>query len=246
MSQIEETDYLAALAKFDTETGTLPSPLSQRRHDQRARRLFARVRELLDLGSGAPFRMLDVGCSSGVLLLSAKKEGIEVEGVEPAQRAAEAAQAAGLTVFAGTLNEARYPAERFQAVTMMEVIEHLRRPIDVVKEIWNILVPGGILVIGTGNADSWTVSVMRERWDYFHMERYGGHISFFTPRSLERLAGRCGFRIERLETKRVRFAESFQASHVVYRTLKIVAEVLNVPAMWCHKGHDMLAFLRKV
>ncbi|MCP9476170.1 MAG: hypothetical protein NNA19_13075, partial [Nitrospira sp.] len=69
---------------------------------------------------------------------------------------------------------------------------------------------------------------------------------FFTPRSLEQSAGQCGFRIERLETKRVRFAESFQTSRVVYRTLKIVAEALNVPAMWCRKGHDMLAFLRKV
>ncbi len=246
VSQIEEIDYRAALAKFDTETGTLPTSRSQRRHDQRARRLFARVRGLLGLRSGASFRLLDVGCSSGALLLSAKKEGIEAEGVEPAMRAAETARAAGLTVFVGTVHEARYPRKHFQAVTMMEVIEHLRQPIDVMKEIWNILMPGGILVIGTGNADSWTVAVMRERWDYFHMERYGGHISFFTPRSLERLAGHCGFRIERLETRRVRFAESFQVSRAVYRTLKIVAEVLNVPAMWCRKGHDMLAFLRKV
>lgn len=246
VSQIEEIGYRTALAKFDTETGTLPNPLSQKRHDQRAGRLFARVRELIGLRPGASFRLLDVGCSSGALLLSAKKEGIEARGVEPARRAVEAAQTMGLTVFAGTLHEARYPREHFQAVTMMEVIEHLRRPIDAMKEIWNILVPGGILVIGTGNADSWTVSFMRERWDYFHMERYGGHISFFTPRSLERLAGQCGFRIERLETKRVRFVESFQASRVVYRTLKIVAEALNVPAMWCQKGHDLLAFLRKV
>jgi hypothetical protein len=84
------------------------------------------------------------------------------------------------------------------------------------------------------------------RWDYFHVGRYGGHISFFTPRSLERLADRCGFRIERLERRRVRFAESFQTSRALYRSLKIVAEVLNVPAMWCRKGHDMLALLRKV
>lgn len=246
ISQIGEADYLAALTKFDTATGTLPGDASQTRHDQRARRLFARLRTLLDLPPGQPFRLLDVGCSSGALLLSAKKEGIEAEGVEPATRAAEAARAAGLTVFAGTLDDARYPPGRFQAVTMMEVIEHLPRPIDVMREIWNILVPGGILVIGTGNADSWTVSVMRERWDYFHVGRYGGHISFFTPSSVARLADRCGFRIERLETRRVRFAESFQTSRALYRLLKMVAEVLNVPAMWCHKGHDMLAFLRKV
>ncbi|MCP9439474.1 MAG: class I SAM-dependent methyltransferase [Nitrospira sp.] len=246
VSQIGEIDYLAAVAKFDTDIGTLPDQRSQRRHDQRARRLFARIRALLGLPPGSPFRLLDVGCSSGALLLSARKEGIEAVGVEPARRAAEAARAAGLTVFHGTLHEARYPAGRFHAVTMMEVIEHLRQPIDVVREIWNILGPNGILVVGTGNIDSWTVSIMRERWDYFHMERYGGHISFFTPRSLEQLAGRCGFRIERLETRRVRFVESFQTSFFLYRTLKIVAEVLNAPAMWCRKGHDMLAFLRKV
>lgn len=246
ISQIGEADYLAALTKFDTETGTLPGDASQKRHDQRARRLFARVRELLDLPPGEPFRLLDVGCSSGALLLSAMKEGIEAEGVEPARRAAEAARAAGLTVFAGTLDDARYPAGRFQAVTMMEVIEHLRRPIDVLSEIRKILVPDGILAVGTGNADSWTVSFMREGWDYFHVERFGGHISFFTPRSLERLAARCGFRLERLETRRVRFAESFQTSRFLYRALKVVAEVLNVPAMWFNKGHDMLAFLRKV
>ncbi|MCP9456777.1 MAG: hypothetical protein NNA18_11805, partial [Nitrospira sp.] len=60
VSQIEEIDYLAALDKFDTEAGTLPNPLSQKRHDQRARRLFARVRELLGLNPGASFRLLDV------------------------------------------------------------------------------------------------------------------------------------------------------------------------------------------
>jgi SAM-dependent methyltransferase len=246
ISQIGEADYLAALAKFDTEAGTLPDDASWKRHDQRARRLFSRLRKLLDVPPDGSFRLLDVGCSSGALLLSAKRDGIKAEGVEPAVKAAESARAAGLAVFSGTLQDAGYPAERFQAVTMMEVIEHLPRPVDVVREIWNVLAPGGILAIGTGNADSWTVSVMRERWDYFHVGRYGGHISFFTPRSLERLADRCGFRIERLETRRVRFAESFQTSRALYRSLKIVAEVLNLPAMWCHKGHDMLALLRKV
>jgi hypothetical protein len=78
------------------------------------------------------------------------------------------------------------------------------------------------------------------------VNRHGGHISFFTPHSLSRLAARCGFRIERLETCHVRFIESYQATPVVYRSLKVLGEVLNVPARLLNRGHDMLAFLRKV
>lgn len=246
VSQIEESAYWTAITKFDTERGTLPADSSQARHDQRANRMFSTLRAMLNLTPDQRLRLLDVGCSSGALLKSALKEGIEAEGVEPAAKAAEAACAAGLTVFPGTLAEAQYPVERFQAVTMMEVIEHLRQPMEVLHDIRKVLTPGGILVVGTGNADSWTVALMGERWDYFHVGRYGGHISFFTPQSLDRLATKCGFRIERIETRRVRLAESFQTSMPVYRALKVAGEVLSVPAKWLNKGHDMLAFLRKV
>lgn len=246
VSQIQESAYRAAITKFDTEAGTLPASVSQARHDQRANRMFSTLRRMLGLRAAERLRLLDVGCSSGALLKSAVQAGIEAEGVEPATKAAGAARAAGLRVFSGTLAEAQYPAGHFQAVTMMEVIEHLRQPMEVFEDIRRILRPDGMLVVGTGNADSWTVTFMRERWDYFHVGRYGGHISFFTPQSLDRLAARCGFRIERIETRRVRFAESFHTSPPVYRALKVAGEVLSVPAKWLNKGHDMLAFLRKV
>jgi 2-polyprenyl-3-methyl-5-hydroxy-6-metoxy-1,4-benzoquinol methylase len=244
-SQIQVAAYGEALTKFDTEIGTLPHAASQARHDKRANRMFKTLRAMISVAPGERLRLLDVGCSSGALLMSALQAGLDAEGVEPAPRAAEAARAAGLTVCSGTLTEAAFPTERFQAVTLMEVIEHLPQPMEVLQEVHRILAPGGVLVVGTGNADSWTVAVMGDRWDYFDVGRYGGHISFFSPQSLDRLAARCGFRIERLETRRVRFAESFQTSLAKYRALKVVAEVLSVPATWLNKGHDMLAFLRK-
>jgi len=102
------------------------------------------------------------------------------------------------------------------------------------------------LVLGTGNTASWTVQCMRGEWGYFQISRNGGHISFFTPGSLARLAARCGFRIDRLETRSVRFVESYQASRFVYRSLKIVGEVVNPLARLLNRGADMRAFLRKV
>lgn len=245
-SQIRESDYLASMAEFDSTIGTLPTASTQRRHDQRAGRMFNTLKAMLNVREGSRLRLLDIGCSSGALLMSARQHGIDAEGVEPAERAACAAQAADFKVFAGTLAEAAYPPESFQAATMMEVIEHLSQPGDVLREVWRVLEPNGILVVGTGNAASWTVQFMRGGWDYFQVSRHGGHISFFTPGSLARLAVRCGFRIDRLETRRVEFVESYQASPIVYRSLKILGEVLNPPARLLNRGHDMRAFLRKV
>lgn len=246
ISQIGEGEFQASMREFDTDTGTLPAADAQVRHDQRSARMFARIKHLVDLPLGQRLRLLDVGCSTGALLLSARREGIDVTGVEPAVRAARAAQATGLTVHAGTLAEAALPASSFHVATLIEVIEHLPRPGEVLREIHRILMPGGVLVIGTGNAASWTVRLMGGGWDYFQVGRHGGHISFFTPESLRRLAGRYGFHVERIETRHVRFVESYQAAAPVYRMLKIVAEVLNVPARWLDRGHDMLMYLRKV
>ena len=246
VSQIREFAYTASMAEFDSAVGTLPAASSQRRHDQRAARMFGHLREMLQMRDGTRIRLLDIGCSTGALMMSAQRLGIDAEGVEPARRAAQAAQAAGLKVFAGTLADARFHSSSFQAATLLEVIEHLREPGEVLQEAWRILDSKGVLIIGTGNAASWTVAVMKGGWDYFQVNRHGGHISFFTPHSLDCLATRCGFRMERLETRQVRFVESYQASPVVYRGLKVLGEVLNVPAKLLNRGHDMLAFLRKV
>lgn len=246
ISQIGAEAFRNSMQEFDSETGTLPGPVSQDRHDQRAARMFARIRRMLAIPEGASFRLLDIGCSTGALMLSARVHGISVEGVEPARRAACSAQGRGLKVFPGTLAEASFPESTFKAATLMEVIEHLPQPGEVLREIRRVLEPGGILVIGTGNAASWTVRLMGGRWDYFQVGRHGGHVSFYTPDSLRRLAARCGFRVERIETRHVRFVESYQASPAVYRSLKVVAEALTLPARWLDKGHDMVVFLRKV
>jgi len=246
VSQISRSAYTTSMAEFDTETGTLPGAMSQRRHDRRLARTFTRLRKMLHLHESDRFRLLDVGCSTGALMMSAQRCGIEAEGVEPAKRAALAAQAAGLRVYPGTLAEAGFSAESFQAATLIEVIEHLCEPGEVLREAWRILEPHGVLIVGTGNAASWTVALMKGRWDYFQVSRHGGHISFFTPHSLGLLASRCGFRIERIETRHVRFAESYQTSPIVYRSLKVLGEMLNGPARLLNRGHDMLAYLRKV
>jgi len=232
------------MQEFNAPQGTLPSGKSARRYRQRLSRIL--LRQARRLGeSPSALRLLDVGCSSGALLLVARDLGFQTAGVEPAGKAADTARSFGLDVYNGLLHEANYTDDGFDIVTMFEVVEHLIDPVTVVREIHRILKPGGVLLIGTGNAASWTARFLGSKWEYFDIGRHGGHISFFNPASILKLARQCDFRVAAIQTKRVNLAERKDASPLQYELLKIGREFLAWPARWFGKGHDILAVLVK-
>jgi 2-polyprenyl-3-methyl-5-hydroxy-6-metoxy-1,4-benzoquinol methylase len=175
---------------------------------------------------------------------AAAQLGFAAEGVEPAPHIAEAARAAGRTVHTGLLEEQKFPAARFDVVSLFEVIEHLRAPLPLLEECRRILRPGGILIISTGNTASWTVRAMNARWDYFQIEKDAGHVSFFNPRSMALLAERADLEVAALSTGRVRFAEKNDLPGWAYAAAKLAAEALSLPAHLFGSGHDMLVYLR--
>jgi len=95
----------------------------------------------------------------------------------------------------------------------------------------------------TGNARSWTVKFLKGKWDYFDLKL--GHISFFNPTSLNRVAKGTGFRVVKIGTKGVSLQEKEGASRIQYRMAKILAEVLGLPAGWLNKGQDMFVAMKK-
>jgi 2-polyprenyl-3-methyl-5-hydroxy-6-metoxy-1,4-benzoquinol methylase len=190
-------------------------------------------------------RLLDVGCSSGALVEAAQTLGFIAQGVEPAPKAAAAAQAAGLNVQRGLLEEVAYPAGSFDAITLFEVLEHIREPLLLLKECYRVLNQRGLVVIGTGNTASWTAGAMGAQWEYLDISRHGGHVSFFNPWSLTVLAQRAGFRTETIYTRNVRFANRGEMTGAAYKWRKLAGELLSLPARVLNRGHDLLAFLRK-
>lgn len=242
VSRCDEERYRQSLSEFDDPQGTLPGPDSLARHVRRSEKCLLRIRRVLKKPP-QEIRLLDIGCSTGAFIAVAHRMGFSAEGVEPAPKAARAAQKAGLRVHEGLLEERAFPDQAFDAVTLFEVIEHVRDAVSLVRECHRILRPGGVLVIGTGNTASWAVSFMRSRWEYFHIERHGGHISFFNPCSILLLAERCGFRADSLKTRSMRFFEKEDVHPVVYRLVKVVSELLNLPSQLFGKGHDMQVFL---
>jgi 2-polyprenyl-3-methyl-5-hydroxy-6-metoxy-1,4-benzoquinol methylase len=150
-----------------------------------------------------------------------------------------------LKVFQGFLEEMQFPEASYDIVTLFEVIEHVKNPVALLKHCNRVLKKGGILVIRTANTDSWTVKAIKGKWDYFNIGRHGGHISFFCKHSMAVLAGKTGFDLVRFNTHSVTFCEKKQVSAFKYRGIKIISELLNLPAKLTGNGQEMEVYLQK-
>jgi len=245
VSQCSERLYWNSMEEFDDPKGTIPCESSDvKRLVRRTNKIVSKIENLLGKDR-REIHLLDVGCSSGAFISFAKNLGVDAEGVEPAAGPARTAQAAGLRVYQGFLEEIQLPEESFDVVTVFEVIEHLKNPTGLVQECHRILRTGGLMVFRTGNTDSWTARYMKGRWEYFHISKHGGHICFYNPTSMESLAKRSGFIIENIRTYGVRFYEKGEISFILYRLAKVFSELLNTPSIWFGKGHELLVYMRK-
>ena len=244
LSRASAARYTETMEQFNAADFNAPQGRELERRQAVARQRLARIAALLGRRAG-DIRVLDVGCSRGQFVAAAIAAGYRAEGVEPAPRIAEAARAAGVPVKTGLLEDQHFPDASFDALTLFEVVEHLRTPLPLLAECKRILKPGGILLISTGNAESWTASSMGANWDYLDMESDGGHISFFNPQSIARLADNAGFSVASVETSRVKFHDREKTPRWRYIAGKLAAELLNLPSRLAGRGHDMLAYLRK-
>ena len=113
-------------------------------------------------------RILDVGCGGGILSESLARLGAEMVGIDPATNniavAARHAQAAGLAIDyrATTVETLAATSERFDAVLIMEVIEHVRDVPGFVRDAGTMVRPGGLMFGATLNRTlkSWALAII--------------------------------------------------------------------------------------
>jgi SAM-dependent methyltransferase len=132
------------------------------------------------LGDGS--RVLDFGCSTG-RVLDGLTTRLRCTGVEPNATAAAAARARGIDVVGADA----IASQRFDAILLMDVYEHLFQPVQIVETLGRALAPGGWLAIVTGNADAVTTREYLAEFWYF---RTPGHLFMASEDHLQWLASR--------------------------------------------------------
>jgi SAM-dependent methyltransferase len=156
------------------------------------RRKLSRRRQLIERYLGQPSgRVLDVGAATGLFLHEMTLAGWETAGVELVSSAAEAArQRFGLEVFQGTLADAPYTPESFDAVTFWDVLEHTFSPKHELGRAARLLRPNGIVALSVPNWDSFDRRLFGRHWQGLDSPR---HLYVFSRPTLTRMLHEAGF-----------------------------------------------------
>lgn len=164
---------------------------------QRIKRALDRrnFRSLLAAVPGARLSVLDVGGGAGwelavVRAADARVDRTMVVDLDPGAQAIAEANGHG---FACCRIEDFRSEERFDAILMLNLIEHVRDPGAVLTQARALLASGGRLLVKTPNHDALDARVFRHRsWAGLHCPR---HWAVFTAPGFAHLAARSGLRV---------------------------------------------------
>jgi len=135
--------------------------------------------------------LLDVGCNTGAFLQQAKRYTSNIFGLEPSTEAAQHCVRKGLTVQNAIIRDIGFSDEKFDVITMWDVIEHLFDPVGDLKILHKKLKPGGVLVVLTHNIDSLFSKVTGKSYPMLMYQ----HLFHFSRKTLKRLLRQAGFEI---------------------------------------------------
>jgi SAM-dependent methyltransferase len=156
------------------------------------RKKFGDALVALEQERGGAGTLLDVGASVGTFLDVARARGWTVHGVEPGERARELARSRYGLELDAKLSDV---LDTFDVVSFWEVVEHTKRPQELLAGAVERLSPGGtVLSLVGGNAASLANRIMRDASAAFDFAR----LWYFTPASFARLLAAVG--LEQLRT----------------------------------------------
>ncbi len=138
---------------------------------------------------GAPGRLLEVGAGSGGFVRAARERGWDADATEVSASGLAALAGCGARVFAGDLEDARYPDGAFDLCVSLEVLEHVPAPARHLSELRRVLRPDGLLLLTTPSFAGLSRRALGLRWRVIDPE----HLGYFTPRTLRAALRGAGF-----------------------------------------------------
>jgi len=148
-------------------------------------------------------RVLEIGCSSGFMLLPLKEMGLDVIGVEPSGNFAGFLKKQGIPVYDSTkkLHKIEGRSQAFDLVMHFFVLEHIGEPIAFLKDALKLVKPGGKMVFEIPSRDDPLLSIYNI--PAFHKFYWSvAHNYYFNRVSLEFIMSRLGEKFEILAEQR--------------------------------------------
>jgi len=152
--------------------------------------VFTRQRENVVRSVKPSGRLLDFGCGSGAFARWMSHAGYDAVGLEPFSLGSPVEEERLLLV-REPLESAAARLGKFDVITMWHVLEHLSRPVEVLKTLSEMLAPDGVLIVSVPNFQSWQSQVFKGSW--FHLDP-PRHVIHFESNTLENCLRDAGLR----------------------------------------------------
>ena len=141
-----------------------------------------------------PGRLLDFGCGAGSFLKTMADRGWQVTGLDAASGAVDQVRSKyGLPALVGTLPHPDLRPGSFDVVTMWHSLEHVHHPLALLRAAYDLLVPGGKVVVATPNIEGLPFRLFGHSWFGLDLPRHHTH---FTPETLSLMLQTAGFRTQ--------------------------------------------------
>jgi 2-polyprenyl-3-methyl-5-hydroxy-6-metoxy-1,4-benzoquinol methylase len=184
-SNAKEVDELVSLYEKMADPGYEESQegraLQMRWLLGKARKLNPPARSLLDVGSG-----------SGLLVAEATHFGFNAIGVEPSRSLVQLARRLyQVDLLQGVFPHPMLSNHRFDVIFLVDIIEHVSTPLELLRHCAAALAPQGIIILVTPNVGSLVAKLLGQRWWHFRL----AHVGYFNHTSLLKAIERAGLTV---------------------------------------------------
>lgn len=154
-------------------------------------------------------KLLDIGCSIGVLgeQIKQRNKNVEVNGVEFDEQMAEVAKKKFDKVIVGDIEDINVTnvllPNYFDCIIFADILEHLKNPWDILKNTANLLNDRGVVIASIPNVRHYSTIIsllFKGYWPYRERGIHDRtHLRFFTLRNIRELFQYANLNIERIE-----------------------------------------------
>lgn len=165
-------------------------------------------------------RLIEFGSHMGMFLDTARDGGWLARGVEPSAWSVKTGKKRfGVALEQGTIEGVETPIDPYQAVVMLDMLEHVTDPHAALGAARRVIADEGLLALSTIDISSIHAKVRKHRWPWFIRP----HLWYYTPETLFDHVERAGFEPVAWHT----VPRWFHLSYVLERGESVLGPVAN-------------------